>query len=83
MPHAISALGSTAPPQCWQDDEFKGLIGYVQATLDRVIPIEAQESMVKRSEVKWVIEQIEAGHLPWIAYPLETAKILSHVAEEF
>ena len=59
------------------------MIGYVQATMDQVIPFEAQERMVKRSEVDWVVRKMEAGHLPWVAYPSETAKVLIDVAKNF
>ena len=83
LPHALSALGSTAPPQCWQGDEFKGRVAYIKATLDKIIPIEGQQRMLDRSGAAWLVKEQESSHLPWIGSPEKTANALDEVAEEF
>lgn len=91
VPHAISALASVAPPQVWQTKEFKGRVGYIKCTLDKIISLDVQESMLEKSvaegkegiKVEWAVKELEAGHCPWASKADDTSKAIVELVEGF
>ena len=85
------ALASAAPPQVWQTKDFEGRVGYIKCTLDKIIPLSMQESMLEKSvaegregvKVEWRVKQLDAGHCPWVSKPEETAQAIMELVETF
>jgi len=42
-PQSMAANLGIVPPQAWQDDSYRGRLGYIKATADAVVPIAGQE----------------------------------------
>lgn len=75
VPHAILALKSTSPDPAWRLPAFEGRLAYLACTDDAAIPRYAQEGMMRRSEVKWVVKEMDGSHTsPFLKWPGQTAK---------
>ncbi|KAI6760058.1 hypothetical protein HG531_013631 [Fusarium graminearum] len=71
------------PPQAWQDDSYRGRLGYIKATADVVNPLTDQENMIAQSggSDKWITRILEgSGHSPMLSRPEELARLSSRHA---
>ena len=59
---------------------------YVMCTLDRVLPLQKQEEMVKRAQAVQpkafdVVERLESGHEPILSVTPELAEVVKKMVE--
>ncbi|KAF9760657.1 hypothetical protein IL306_004208 [Fusarium sp. DS 682] len=85
-PQSMAANMGIVPPQAWQEDSYKGRLGYVKTTEDVAIPLVDQESMIAQSggsEV-WNTRVLEgSGHSPQLSRPGEVSQAVNSLIQDF
>lgn len=79
----LATLGTPAPSPAWSEESFQGKIAYIGCTEDLCIPYSTQQSMLQRTGVQWLVEEMEASHSPFASKPKETARVIVDWAEKF
>ncbi|KAF4973440.1 hypothetical protein FSARC_265 [Fusarium sarcochroum] len=85
-PQSMAANLGIVPPQAWQDDSYRGRLGYIMATDDVVVPFKDQESMIAQgggNEV-WNTRTLKgSGHSPQVSRPQEVAQAVDSLVRDF
>ncbi|CAG1963108.1 unnamed protein product [Fusarium graminearum] len=82
----MAANMGIVPPQAWQDDSYRGRLGYIKATADVVNPLTDQENMIAQSggSDKWITRILEgSGHSPMLSRPEELARVVDSLIQDF
>ncbi|CAF3621956.1 unnamed protein product [Fusarium graminearum] len=86
QPQSMAANMGIVPPQAWQDDSYRGRLGYIKATADVVNPLTDQENMIAQSggSDKWITRILEgSGHSPMLSRPEELARVVDSLIQDF
>jgi len=76
QPQALGAFETPAPPMAWQEPEFEGKLAYLRCTQDRAVPAFVQDMMMEKSQVMWLVKDIETSHSPFLSRPKELAELV-------
>ncbi|KAF4443214.1 hypothetical protein F53441_11523 [Fusarium austroafricanum] len=85
-PQSMAANLGIVPPQAWQEDSYKGRLGYIKATKDVVNPLSDQENMIAQSggSEAWNTRVLEgSGHSPMFSRPKEVALLVGSIIQDF
>ena len=83
LPHSARSLMTPSTPSAWADPEYSSRRAYIRCSQDKAIPVLAQDMMVQHSGVKWMIEEFDTSHSPFLSRPAELAVCLARLAEKF
>ncbi|EPE30397.1 alpha/beta-Hydrolase [Glarea lozoyensis ATCC 20868] len=83
QPQAMGPFASDSPPTAWEEPEFEGKLAYVRATQDRAVPLFVQDMMMEKSQVKWLVKDIETSHSPFLSRPKELTNLLLECVDHF
>ncbi|KAL8711023.1 MAG: hypothetical protein Q9220_004404 [cf. Caloplaca sp. 1 TL-2023] len=75
-PHAMLVFESPAPVSAWKLPEFQGKLLFLKCLLDRAMPAPLQDKLIKRSDVSWLVRDINASHCAFASQPHEVVKLL-------
>lgn len=82
-PQALGAFVTDAPPTAWQEPEYDGRLAYVRTTEDRAVPSFVQDVMMKKSQAKWLVKDIETSHSPFLSRPKELTGLILDCVDTF
>lgn len=82
-PQALHSFDTPAPPAAWQEPEFDGRLAYVRTTKDKAVPAFVQDTMMEKSQAKWLVKDIEASHSPFLSRPKELTGLVLECVNDF
>ncbi|KAJ6787583.1 hypothetical protein PWT90_00666 [Aphanocladium album] len=76
------------PPQAWEDDteHYTNKFSYILCTEDRVLPFNAQKSMISGAggADRWITRELQgSSHSPFLSRPGEAASAIHEIVQEF
>lgn len=83
FPQSKKSFETPSPPSAWADLEYSDRRAYIRCSQDEAIPAFIQDKMVQHSGVKWVVENFDTSHSPFLSRPVELAGCLARLAEDF
>ena len=83
LPHAVLAFESPAPPAAWAEPEYSGKIAFLGCTQDAALPTFVQDLFVNKSEVNWIVKDLEASHSPFASKPGEVVEAVKEFIHAF
>ncbi|CAD6445118.1 439899bb-e233-4b6e-9a4d-e8f03737a0c9 [Sclerotinia trifoliorum] len=74
---------SPCPRASWGSEDFKGRVAFVRTLMDKVIPLEIQDMMIKGTGEEWIVKDIDTGNNPNLSAPGKICDILEELGRQF
>jgi hypothetical protein len=76
-------LGSFPSKLGYKERGFEGRRAFIHAAQDKCIIPSEQERVIVESGVSFIEKAVDASHSPFVSVPMELAKVIDELANEF
>ena len=83
MNPAYSSCITPCPRASWDEKDFKDRCAFIRALKDRCIPYDIQNMMIKATEQRWILRDVDSGRNPQLSQPEKLTEVIVKLVKHF